>query len=224
MISWKKIIQLILNILIEQDYRNSEDIFLLLKNAIMNKYIKCINLLLLFINKWNWTNKEIEFFQTELPSIASLSSSIIPEILDRLLHQLKNIQIKLNSNEFPLLQFISDYNNIGNHKFIEDNNSLTTINAEIWHSKIALPSKSGSKQSLDLLNSLNSAQNPKIFRNKFIKNFIKIKWNTLWIAILIQTLLSWSNILVLIYLLLDNKENQYAMILFICINSILMIF
>lgn len=63
--------------------------------------------------------------------------------------------------------------------------------------------ESGSIQSLQLLTSLQECSFSNILTSRFITSLIEMKWNNIWIYVLIQSILYWINLALLTYLLFD---------------------
>ena len=198
--------------------------------------IRCNNIIIKYLidelKKINFSDdKPFEIFwflESDLKFILSSSSKHLPALLDILLISSRQ-QIQGDSQELPLIKLI-DSNGFLNKvkldaiKLLKNNTKgREVLNCEIYNSAIKFPSVHGSKESLQILESLASYENSKIFRCRIIQYYLKYKWDTLWYYILFQTMVLWSNLpLLFIMIFIENHSIEFA-IAFIIVNSFLII-
>jgi WD40 repeat protein len=79
--------------------------------------------------------------------------------------------------------------------------------------------ESGSYESLNFLTSIQECTYRNILTSDFISSLIEMKWDSIWIYVLIQSLFYWLNLAVLTYLLL-NSSSFLALVSFLVLNSL----
>lgn len=87
-----------------------------------------------------------------------------------------------------------------------------------------LPCNLGSASSIQLLKSFLESKNKDIYNSHLIKSFIKHRWHYIWPWVMVNSLLLWSNLILIIIVLgsIENTPNIEAYIL-IAINIIFLI-
>ena len=106
-------------------------------------------------------------------------------------------------------------------KFVNVSGEEELVNTNILNTIIKLPVLSGSQKSSGFFEALDSTQNMALYKSDLVKYYIKYKWDRLWLLILAQNLLLWSNIPLLVMLIFNFKQNPYLIWAFICINAFL---
>ena len=206
--------------------------------AFSSKYsIRCNNIIIKYLideikEKSNLIDDRpeiMQFLEGDLQFILSSSSKHLPELLDLLLISSRE-QIQGDSQELPLIKFFTDP--LGLHGAVksemirfykEKTKGREVINCEIFTSVINLPSIHGSDESLKFFEGLANYQNPKIFHCRIIQYYIKYKWESLWYYIFFQTMILWSVIPLMFYLIFVENPNLEAVIVFTIVHLLLAI-
>ena len=175
------------------------------------------------------TNFEImSFLEKDFKFVLTSSSKYLHELLDILILSSRQ-QLQVDSEDFPLIKLLDCEGSLSSvkseaislMKFNTPGENI--INAEIYSSAIRFPSIHGSKESLNLLKSITNYSDSKIFRSRIIQYYLKYKWDSIWFFILLQTLLIWSNLPLMFFMIFHEDPSIYLIIAFISVNSLLAI-
>ena len=196
--------------------------------SIQKKYTGCTELLIKYvIELLNNNTRSISIkskVEQEFEKIIISSSSLISVLIESMLVSVKKIQFRSDIDDLPMVVFTNteDLETLRETEFRDNENSDQILNTQLLRSSIRLPSVSGSSSSLNLISSLHFCQTPIIFKVPLIKYYLNEKWDSLWSYIFFQTLLTWSNIPLLIGILSENSSQQICVIVFICVNCLLL--
>ena len=197
--------------------------------SIQKTYTGCTDLLLKYIIELlSNSNRAISIkskVEQELEKIIISSSSLIPASIETMLLSVKKLHFRRDIDVLPMIVFtnIEDLEAVRETEFRDNEKSDKILYTQLLQSSIRLPSESGSTPSLNLISSLHYCQNPMVFRAPLIKYYLKKRFDSLWIYIFFQALLTWVNIPLLIAILSESSIEKLCVILFICGNCMLLV-
>ncbi|OMJ79728.1 hypothetical protein SteCoe_20208 [Stentor coeruleus] len=141
-------------------------------------------------------------------------SSNLPEFLDTIFYTVPNKpNFAVPKEDLPILHY-SDVRSVNSSNFIFDLKDVPEgseeIPIEFKTLPFAIPYTSGSSASVDLLDSIANCPNKKILQTKFIKVFVRTKWDSLWWFIFLFTILLWVNVVIMSILIVTAYLHFYS--------------
>ncbi|OMJ66165.1 hypothetical protein SteCoe_37097 [Stentor coeruleus] len=193
--------------------------------SIRNKSLDCTNYI--FTHIIDSKKKDLRFAAFQIgPNFHELfmsTSNLLEEFLEKMLESEKML-VKVDKWELPLIAFSVDTSSKESFEIfgLQENEMYEIQNIQVKCSIIILPAITGSYMSYELLKSLTFTKNLSVFRSELIRYYIKYKWNLLWSFIFFQTCLMWTNLALIIYLIV--KEEFWCVIAFIIVNALMLLF
>lgn len=193
--------------------------------SIRNKSLDCTNYIFSHIIDSRKTDLRHATLQLE-PNFHELfmsTSNLLEEFLEKMLESEKML-VKVDKGELPLMTFAIDTNSKESFGIfgLQENEMYEIQNIQVKSSIIKLPAITGSYMSYELLKSLTFTKNLSIFRSEIIRYYIQYKWNLLWWFIFFQTCLMWTNLALIIYLIV--KEEFWGVVAFVIVNALMLLF
>ena len=164
------------------------------------------------------------------------SSINLPEFLDALFYKIPKMpNFGVPNSALPMLHYSSSEEVCLDH-FVCDINNIkegqTEIPIEFKTLPFMIPYIPGSAESIELLENISNCPNQQILKSEFVRTYIRNKWENIWLSILLVTILLWSNIILMVTLIiLGSSHNNHlsfdylpVAIAFVAINGILLIY
>ena len=192
-----------------------------ISEAIDRKATECLDILLNYysnkINEGDEIDDLIKDIQSNFAKILTCCSKNLIPLLNSLLKSRKEVG-KLNTDRIPILQFYECKTDRLND-IIFNSKESEIDEYDIKNTVIMLPEICGSNYSIEITKALMEC-NKSIFTSDLIKYYINSKWADLWFIILCQTLVNWTNCLLVMYVIMIDPNSLYARIAMLLINII----
>ena len=157
----------------------------------------------------------------------------LPEFLESIFYIVPNMtNFAMPVSQLPILNYSHQKTFCLDHFVFEGDNipeGASEIPIEFKTLPFAINHVSGSAGSIDLLDSISNCPNQQILKTEFVRLFVRNKWNSLWYYILLLTFLMWSNLAMMVVLLIVgsyedkplNSDYTPLVIAFFVVNGLL---
>ncbi|OMJ82299.1 hypothetical protein SteCoe_17012 [Stentor coeruleus] len=176
----------------------------------------CIDAILKYMTELSISNLEkflnyAHALENEFHFLLENSSDQLEDFLDCIFYKVQDVT-NFAIPKFTLPKLIySSHCRIKPEDFVIESQEITADSKESPIEFRALPFPiyyiKGSSGSITLLESICNCPNQRILRTNFVKTFIRNKWDSLWYLILALTLIFWTNLALMIVLILYTQEN-----------------
>ena len=159
-----------------------------------------------FLNYCNALRYDFELLLTN-------RSANLPEFLEAIFYSVKNvIDFAVPLSTLPILHFesnkiVNPYNYVHQH---EQKSFGVEVHIEFKTLPFMISYKNGSIGSINLLKKILESPNTRVLKTEFVKTYVRNKWDQLWVFILLLTLISWSNIILMVALLCYSGPDTSA--------------
>ena len=149
----------------------------------------------------NYTNA----LRNDFEKILDNRSAFLPDFLEAIFYSVRDItDFAIPKFNLPKLLY-SDKKMINPYDFVYHPHEVDGIQEiPLRFKTLPFPISyiKGSSGSIDILDSITNCPNTKILQTDFVKTFIRNKWNELWKFIFFLTVLNWTNLALMIILIL----------------------
>lgn len=205
--------------------------------SIKKRSFACTDLLLSYLIRVKEQKPEkipiyLTALEGEFQMILKTSSKLLPTFMDILLvtetntfgipiYKLPKFMM-LNSRKINLKDFVRVFNDQAD---VQTRNKRfeKSIYLEFKRSVISFPMRTGSAASIRFLTVLLNCSKIQIFRSMLIRGLIKVKWKTLRWLILTITLLFWSNLVIMTYMVAFDDSQFEVLVAFVAVNGVLLL-
>ena len=169
----------------------------------------------------------IPIIEKEISDFISYNSTIIEKLLKGFFKS-REKSLLVNIERIPELAMVSctpqEIAKFSYNYFDNMPNSKNYIKCQIVNSIISLPCVTGSTKSLNFFQNLASNDNMMIFKVPLIKSYLEYKWDRIWLIILFQSILMWTNVPLIVFLVFIDKYNTEVLYGFVAVNGFLSLF
>jgi WD40 repeat protein len=171
----------------------------------------CVDVILEYLVELK--NKDFSLFlnytralRDDILALISNRSMHLPDFIDAIYYKIPDVtNFAVPKKQLPILQF-TELRELDPYLFVykpkDTPDTLQELPIMFKTLPFAIPFIKGSQDSIDFLNAISECPNSKILQSEFIVNYVRNKWNDLWIFILLQTVLIWTNLLLMIAILI----------------------
>ena len=190
-----------------------------IEDAIRLRSTECLKVLFDYLMKEaNRTEAIMKNIKDNFAEILTCGASNLPDFLDSLLKQW-SLSIKLVNENLPVFQFTDSKNDPSDELFSTTDCSEWN-EYEITKTVIQLPKIRGSASSINITKALMESEKC-IFTSNLVKHYINMKWADLWFVTLGQTIIVWTNCLLVMYLIMISPDSLTAQIGLLLVNLLL---
>ena len=198
----------------KQEFKKDNDVEeISISEAIKIKSTECLRILFEYYLKVIKEGGEIDYviedIQSNFAKILTCGAKNLIPFLDSLLICEKAV-CQLNTDRIPDFLFYESKTDRLNKEFPTCTDSKRN-EFEIKSTRIKVPTVCGSKDSIEITKALMECEKI-VFTSDLIKYYIDMKWNEMWIIILCQTIVNWTNCFLVMYAIMIDPYSRYVLI------------
>lgn len=215
--------------LLKKDALNHSPLFY----ALDRKIQKCVDTILL--NLINLRLNSIDNFldscwvlRDDFENLLKNQSIHLPDFLEYIFYESQQADLPRFGDplqRLPVIKYNEDFY-INANSFL-NSEAISKQKEVIVEFKVLLfpiPFISGSKASITMLKSIVDNPNKKICRANLIVIIVRSRWSNFWYFILLLTFIYWSNLGIMIWLLVNDTTNSAALAIYAVINIVLLLY